>query len=366
MTSYKGIYNKNAVDCNLFLKDHLTLKTNVDNFNKNCDLIKICSINNQEYFSVLNPQKKCISFISFKKGKDCFQIQLPYDIDEIYDYKIENLNSIYLVLANNKIVICNKDKIEKEYTVNEMIPPLDHKYCLYSSGICPIEIYKDQIFVYNFPQERLDNPISRNKIFDSKRDIHLIKKNGKLEINNITGSYPREFKSNHYYNCFFPMRVFNKNSHKLVYSFYHSKNAEIVDSETNESLNIELDDAKLFAKNDTFPISKMHDMNFKNRYCTENDRFISMIYDKYNDKYIRVLSKGINYENSDGTINSPMDKPFYLLVYDKNFSLEKVIQFPPKKYYCLSIVPTVNGVLIPENTDGTGVKVLNYDLFKFY
>jgi hypothetical protein len=366
LTSYKVIYNVDVMDCKLFLKDSVTIKTNIGDFEKNCSFIKVFSYKNKDYISILNSRTNCLDFFSTQKAGSNFKIKLPYGIDEIYDYKIENENSIYFVTEKNKIFLCGNDKIEKEYTITDIIPLFFKNYCLFSTKSFPLEVYKNQIFVYNMPQERLDDLQSQKRIFSTKRDLHLIKKNGKLVIGNITGGYPSEFKYRNY-NNFFPIRVFNGNSSKLVYSFSHSQKVEVVDIETNKSRELALNDGNLFAKNDTFPFSKILDRNFKLKYSTENDRFVSMIYDSYSKKYIRVLSKGMKYDNGDGTVNTVLDKPLYFLIYDEKFKLEKVVKFPAGKYNYLSILPTAGGILVskdhPLNRSKDKVK---YDLFKLY
>jgi len=366
LTSYKTIYNLDVMDCKLYLKDSLSINTDIGNFEKNSSFIKVFSIKSKDYISILNLKSKSLDFFSTRNTDRNFEIKLPQGLDEIYDYKIERENSIYFVTENNKICLCNNKVIEKEYTVNDVIPLFRKNYCLFSTDVFPLEVYKNQIFTYNMPQERLDDLQSQRRIFSTKRDLHLVIRNGKLVINNISGGYPGEFKYNNY-NNFFPIRLINENAKKLVYSFSHSKNIEVVDIETNKSQILTLDEGHLFARNDTFPFNKILDRNFKSKYTTENDRFVSMIYDSYYHKYIRVLAKGMKYDNEDGTINTVLDKPLYFLIYNENFKLEKVIQFPCRKYNYLSILPTSKGVLVSRDHPSNRVKgKIKYDIFKFY
>jgi hypothetical protein len=365
-TSYKGIYNLQIMDCKLFLKDSVSINTKIGSFEKSSSYIKIISIKNEDYISILNFKNNCFDFFPIQNVNKSFIKKLPLGIDEIFDYKIENDYSIYFVTENNKILICKNNKIEKQYSVNDVIPLFKKNYCLFSTKSFPLEVYNNQIFVYNMPQERLDNIQSQKRIFNSKRDLHLKIRKDKLVIENITGGYPSEFQSNNY-NNFYPFRILNRNSNKLIYSFSHSRNIEVVDIETNKSKILTLDVANLFTKNDTFPFSKILDRNFKSKYTTENDRFVSMIYDNYNKKYIRVLSKGVKYDNEDGTINTVLDKPLYFLIYDENFKLEKIIKFPSRKYNYLSILATSKGILVSKDHPLNRQKdKVRYDLFRFY
>jgi len=356
----------NILNCKTFLRDSISIYTENDDIVKNSSLIKIFTSNSVDYISILNCKNNTINFFPTQKGYKNFEQKLPSVPNEIYDYKIENSKSIYMVCDNNRIYLCNDKGIIKDYTLKENIPLFKNNYCLFSAKNFPLEVYKNKILVYNMPQERLDDIKSQIRIFKTKRDMHLEVKNGKLVIESITGSYPSEFQSNNNFNNFFPARTLNSNTNKVIYSFSHSKNIEVVDLETNKSKTLVLE-ADMFAKNDSFPFSKLKDMNFKNKYTVENDRFISMIYDKYNRKYIRVLSKGIKYENSDGTVNDVLDKPLYFLIYNENFKLEKVVKFPEKKYNYLSILATSKGILVskdhPFNKEKNKMK---YDLFKFY
>lgn len=363
--SYRAAQKTDSLNSNLFLVDSICINTNNDNIAQTCSYIKVFKSNNKEYISILNTKTNIINFFSTHNGGKDHELKLPRINNDIYDYKITNNNQIYLITDNNSIYICNDKKIEKQYKLEEPIPLFNKNYCLYSDNIFPLEIYKNKIMVYNCPQERLDDLNSQKRLFNTKRDLHLKILNGKLTIEKITGGYPKEYKTNNNFNEFLPSRTLNLKSNKAIYSFLHSKKIEVVDLETNKSKFINLE-ADMFSKNDSFPYSKITDRSFSTKYSVENDRFISFIYDSYRNKYIRVLSKGIKYENNDGTRNCVFDKPLYFLIYDENFNLEKTVKFPASKYKYLSIIATAKGIMVlKENSFNKDKKHIKYDVFKF-
>jgi len=363
IVSCKNKQDQIVQDYKTFLKDSIIINTGKDDIKKFGSFFKIFISQNIDYITILDRKQNLITFLSIQKEYKNFEIKLPIIQNKILDYKIINKDSIFLLTDSNSIFLCNKEKIIQKYLLTCKTP-----YGIRFNLFSPLEVYKKKNFVFNYP---LFGPLYYKtnllKYYKSKIDLNLKIINDKLIIDNVTGSFPPELLKNTF-NIFTYSRTLNFNANKIIYSFRHSKNIEVVDLETKKSKIIKLE-AGIFAENDTLPFSKIADINFKKKYTVENDRFNGLIYDKYNNKYIRVLTKGIKYENDDedGTVNSVLDKPLYFLIYDENFKLEKVIKFAEKKYCYWSILVTSKGILVskdhPNNKEKNKMK---YDLFKFY
>jgi hypothetical protein len=357
-----------ALDYKQFLKDSLTIITN-SNYNslKIHYSSKIFTLKNDDYLTLYNENSNSIEFYSLFNIDKNFNIKLPDKNIRVRDYKIVNLDSIYLIDKYDKLELCTRDTFNVLSIAGKI--PYGSELALEAvNAIAPLEFYNNVLFVYNIPTfGELWGKSIKDRFFKCKYDLHLKRINDKLFIENVTGSYPSLFLSNFYsMGSLLASRIIDKNHKKIIYSFRCLNQIEIFDIEKNTSKIINLENP-LFCEYDTFSYEKLKDSNFKKKYAIENDSYIFFQYDQYQNKYVRILAKGIKYDNNDGTVNSIFDKPLYVLIYYEDFKLEKTIKLPENKYNYLNILITSKGILISKNISENSQKnKINYDLYKFY
>jgi hypothetical protein len=97
-----------------------------------------------------------------------------------------------------------------------------------------------------------------------------------------------------------------------------------------------------------FDESKTYDYNFHIEYACANYTNTNCLYDSYRDYYYIITCGTINYENRDGTTNSPDDAPWSVIVLDKNFhQIDEIIM--PKYLSYQHIMITPEGISIQNN-----------------
>jgi hypothetical protein len=167
-----------------------------------------------------------------------------------------------------------------------------------------------------------------------------------MKIKSLSGKYFSRYNENTHY-VFSPTRTIGKNG-IIIYSFDDSNTVLLYD-ELNNSYREVILECPLFRENSAFDQASTMDHNYLAKYYTENDRFNNFIFDPFHNMYYRIMGKGAQFVNSDGTINS--DKEFIILVYDDAFRLLKQIAFPSKVYNQFMLFCTKDLVYLVTSTN---------------
>jgi hypothetical protein len=299
-----------------------------------------------EYFTYYNQSSKSIDFTFINDSSIVKKINMEA-MEEVNDYVLASTDSVILFSNSKRNLAVLSPSTNTTYEIADTIPVYNGKFELNSFYSYPLSIINDELLIYNFPYEFLNNKSRFDKYYSTLRDVHLKLINNHFLISHLSGKYLDD-KSAFNHHVFSPTRTIGKNN-SIIYSFDDSKMILVYDNSTNINSEIELLTPG-FRENEIFNQEKTRDHNYQLKYFIENDRFNVLTYDKYTDQYYRILGKGINLKNNDGTINN--DKPFIIFIYDSNFKLRKEISFPPNKYNAFAIFCTKNlTYLITKNDD---------------
>lgn len=296
--------------------------------------------NKAEYFVWYNEKDSSIDFSNVNDTIVTHSIKMHKLLTKFSDFAPYSLDSIIIFNYPKNFNVISSNG-EYFYEVTDSIPDYHNHFDLNTLALYPLTIIDKDIFVYNFPDEVLDNPNKLQKYFSTPRDTRLTILNNNIKISGLYGNYPDYYKNNSNY-VYSPVRTVGENA-KLIYSFDDIEDIFIYDIHSGKYETKKLE-VPFFKKNQVFDQSKSTDFNYISKYYTENDRFVNMIYDKYRNLYYRILSKSIKYENNDGTINRAQDKPFSILIYDNHFNFIKEITFPSRKYNFTTIYVTKDNV----------------------
>jgi hypothetical protein len=298
----------------------------------------------KEFFTYYNQKESCICFINVNDTIVVNKFFLK-GIDKINDYVVFNSDSI-IVLSEPSDLFTLTHENKYSFELTDSIPEYKHNFYLSSFFGYPISSYGNELLIYNFPGEVLNNKTKLKKYFATSRDLHLQLIHNEIKITELTGRYPDYYKENNFY-VYCPTRTIGADGN-LIYSFDDSPNIFLYDSvlKNYEEKTLTTPD---FKENVSFDESKIYDHNYITKYYIENDRFLNLIYNPNKHVYYRIFSKGISYENDDGTINR--DKPFTVLIYDSSFNLKNQISFPAKKYKNLIIYITKENELLITNDE---------------
>lgn len=337
---------KEHLKVNKIIFDHLNADSiviiNTSNLELNPSLIKTFESKGVEYISYLNTKHDSILLFSLKNTNNYRSIKINCQSNKLIDYKIKSFDSIYVLMDDNDLILTSNTKTLIKYKIKDSIEIYKNNYTVNAFYDYPLEIQNDTVFLYFFPNNPIIKTNEWNNYFKTKRD-HLLKiDHGNIHVINNFGAYPSEFYKDNYY-IFSPIRTLTPNS--LIYSLPNSNKINVIDLKSGKSSIITLE-TNGFKDNISFSKSKINDFNYISLYLTENDRFGLLKYDKFNNKFIRVLEKKTNYINTDGTINKWIDKPFSLLIYDCNFKLEKEIEFPGKTFDFRNILVFSDGIYL--------------------
>jgi hypothetical protein len=234
---------------------------------------------------------------------------------------VETLDSIYVMGSHrNKIYLVNQK--------GEVLDKLDTKYDV--NG----KTYGTQIGGTAFPLHKIGNvfyftslPHEEN-VMGSAMELKY-----DLEKREMYPSfyYPEEYnKMEHTWFFYLTKALVNKE--KAVYSFSASPFLHVKEKETIRKISIQSD----YAQNKilSLPAELPRDKDEYTNLYLENNIYLSIIYDKYREVYYHFFGLPIDaIDKKTGKQNTPADKPFSIIVYDKDFN--KIGEYLPKENHYL-------------------------------
>jgi len=275
--------------------------------------------------------------------------------DNVLSYYILSLDSIYVLNSGNEINLLNGEgKLIKTTSVNKWI----------LSGMeCPLIGDSHHLYMYYFPMNRL-NTLAKTLAYFKRHLELVIDKADFGKIDDSIGICPEKYLTKYYYDNV-PWRA-EISDFKMAYSFA-GQNELIVYNFKTRTYSTPSMQSKSFRENNEFDFSKTtnQDYQYVTKYLVENDRYGSIIYDKYRNKVYRVCTHGVTFEKKDSTVNTIKDKEWSLIVSNPDFKIEKELVFPGGLYDLNHIYVTNQGVLVKKQNIGYNDKVWVYDVFKF-
>ncbi len=263
------------------------------------------------------------------------------------------MRSVYLYNENGKII--------KQFDATTALNDKQENYSLVAMNLSPVNYDGKNIFV---TCTRLDVVVrskeARKIYFSTPPDIRMNLL--KPEEQKNTGTWPAEYRSGASFRDFYPQRCVN-GSGEIIYAFSASDSIYIL--KNDKVVSRHLCKSKFVKQRHAYPDDSVGHFSYLERYEVTEPRNISIIYDPYRKYYYRIVAHGIEFEKEDGmTVNTIFDKPWSLIIMDKNFKILDEIIFDNKKFLPVAF-PAADGLLIRKRQEKVIAFPIAFSLFKF-
>jgi hypothetical protein len=270
---------------------------------------------------------------------------------------IQNLDSIYIFngKARKVILLDSLGNTLSENNIKLGLPVVTPINPLFVSDNCIITGNTDS----NYNVGKKDGRAIYYKVIKPVYLLNLNSTSIKKEL--LFGNFPLNYvESNSNYFNFFPYICTTK-SHDILLSFSASDSIYLY---TNGKLkNCFECVSEYIDKFNPYPDEKIFDLAYYQRYIQTEPNYLSIIYDKYRDKYYRIVRHRTNY-TKENTLESN-HWTWSILILDSNFKLEKELLFDYRNYYSDFIIPTHEGIYIGKTLKSRTDTALILSLFKF-
>lgn len=297
----------------------------------------ICSFQHKDtmhYVAWLKKNDKI--FIYSDRGQVIDSFDTPKLLGNKIGFTIANGKLFFLTDANEFCELDMKGNMLKRHNIK--LPDNTILSCYYEF---PLEVRDTLAFFYQYPNFVITDENKLKMYYKTNRETIFNIPKGYVVQNN-SGNYPPEIFDNSYY-CFNPIRTIN-NKGEIIYIYPQSPKIYIYNYLTGKTKIKEVQ-SKFFEKNSPFDFSQIFNYDYISRYLTENSRHTGIVYNTFDNKYYRILTKKEPYSNKDGTITRTVDKSFIIQVLNENMELEKEIEIPGKKLHWGSYIPIKGGLL---------------------
>ncbi len=289
--------------------------------------------------SLINPTTpvlKNINFINENNYKVEFFIRLD-EASSISTYNLINPDSIFAVSYHtNKLIHFNKNGFAQEWNIDVFSTPEEYVLAFqYKPAIIGNEFY------FHISQG------------DGRQECFSKTTMGKIEITDNKVINPQRFLN-------FPIDYSNDSlfcPRNSISYIADTKYQFIVSFQMNDSLWV-INGEKLTkypAKSKYIDATKRLKIEHSNeeyqQYRAEIGYYGSVIYDKYRDLYYRTVYHNQQARNKDGTINKLWDRPWSIIVLDKDFNYIDELAFSAKEFRNFSVIPTPRGIILTKRID---------------
>lgn len=273
--------------------------------------------------------------------------------DSIYIFQQYSFNKIVLIDSNEKII-----NIIKENLVENKKPTILNHVSNLSN---PTYLIRNKFFATNwsfnntFSMEGLDPRYNSQVIFDLDKG-----------------------EANQVLNTGYPISIKNKRLPVLLtlpFRTWNQDNTWVFSWPTEDSIFIYNSDFTIkkskLAKSEYSTDFNSFDGNnsSENKFFLEKTNYNRIIFDKYRNKYYRIVQIGRPIENG---INPNLEEfhlnKFSIIVLDENFEVLNEINFPPRQYNPYQLFVAEKGIYIPKTNiyyDGLSDEKINIDIFEF-
>ncbi len=264
-----------------------------------------------------------------------------------------SMRCVYLYGRNGKII--------RKFDATAELKDKQKNYSLVAMNMSPIAYDGATIFV---TCTRLDVVVrtkeARQIYYSTPPDICINLMRPERQKN--TGTWPAEYKSGASYRDFYPQRCVNDKG-EIIYAFSASDSIFVM--KDDKIISRHFCKSKFMTQRHFFPDDSIGHFSYLDRYDVTEPRYITIMYDPYRKYYYRFVTHTIEFEKEDGlTVNTIFDKPWSLIVMDKNFKILDEIIFDNKKFLPAAF-PVREGLLIRKRQETVMMPPITFSLFKF-
>lgn len=259
---------------------------------------------------------------------------LFHNIDSIFICEIHKRNNqMYVSLINDEGEVCNNWNITK----NSLEFP-DTYFYIDAKYLHPMVLIKDRLYIQGSyrikPGNKLKFSASIETIIDLSNDSIL-----------YFGDLPQEYKNgeffgNHQYD--YSRTIDNKG--QMAFSFPINSFLYIYDLDGNFIKDINCKSTYI-DKIEPMPEDKYFELNAKMDTYAYSPQYNEIVYDKYRDRYIRLVAHKLDKYNEDGSRNKWYNRRWSMIILDNNF--ERINEYLlPKNTYSNHIIITNKGLML--------------------
>lgn len=171
----------------------------------------------------------------------------------------------------------------------------------------------------------------------------------KIEITNSRKytkyvNVPSNYSKGNYYGNFNIFKCIGQNN-CIVYSF--AANDDVFIYQNDDTLAISaFAGSKMRPKFEPFDLSELQNFSYLRKYSISQPFYQKIVYDEFNNLYLRVFKPSISYLNKDRKILKSDEIPWSIIILDNNFKIIGEVEMDPSNYSFKSIFPVDNGIII--------------------
>lgn len=203
-----------------------------------------------------------------------------------------------------------------------------------------------------------------NKYFETYPEVVIDINANPYKINCMMLPWPDNYHKG-FFRDYWPQTCMNKKG-KIIYSFAKNHNLFVYDDST-EKIENHRAESSYFDDFNPYPINKIGNMNYLKKYMVQESTYKGLVYDKFNKMYYRIAWHPIReYENKDGITTKKLDdKPWSLIVINKDFKQTDEIVFDQNIYNYYYVFPTSKGIMIQNKKNTiTETRTIGFTLFQ--
>jgi len=257
-----------------------------------------------------------------------------------------NPDSVFCLFKKSKTIclIDESGEVKRAWRVKQELPGGISNYALAAYWTMPMKYHSGKLYLMAIRTDIVINNLPDiRKYFETPQSLTLDISGEEAGIVSLTGDWPGLYRSDRVYQDVHAQRCVNKNG-EMLFSFAVDDQVYLYSGKQTQTANAK---SSGFVMPPAFPLDSAHNFNYIDKYLIESCRYRSIIYDPYRDLYYRIAEKGIPYESPDGmTVRQQDDKPFSILVLDKDLNLLREQPFDPSEYLVHYIIPVPEGLLV--------------------
>ncbi|MEW6470481.1 MAG: DUF4221 family protein [Bacteroidota bacterium] len=257
-----------------------------------------------------------------------------------------NPDSIFCLFKKSKTIclIDESGEVKCAWRVKQELPGGISNYALAAYWTMPMKYHSGKLYLMAIRTDIVINNLPDiRKYFETPQSLTLDISGEEAGIVSLTGDWPGLYRSDRVYQDVHAQRCVNKNG-EMLFAFAVDDQVYLYSGKQTQTANAK---SSSFVMPPAFPLDSAYNFNYIDKYLIESCRYRSIIYDPYRDLYYRIAEKGIPYESPDGmTVRQQDDKPFSILVLDKDLNLLREQPFDPAEYLVHYIIPIPEGLLV--------------------
>ena len=318
----------------------------------------------KRYLAYLNVNTPSIQFYDLDEKTLSFLVELevdgPNSVGIPTGFKVVSLDSIFVASGRfYKISLINgKGKVIKYCSL------LDSNHDN-NENIGKVRVYTPTPLYFIGDWGYMNVAPDRNVFTD-----HFFEGSTNVAVNFSTcesvyfNSYPSSYKGEVWGSTGVNFSTTKNEQDKFVYSFAADGNLYVFDPDT--------DTTETYYAGSRYIdlIEPMEDWSYEadRKYVFETANYGAIIYDVYRDLYYRIVKHAIpEYDETTGAINSYYDKPFSIIILNKDFQILGETKFPGEIYNFNNFFLTEEGLYMSNSNDKNpdlNENELSYALFK--